>query len=140
MPKSSTADRATTRKLLFELAADSTTFRIADTRPPLEEVSETGSGTFRGMSIRFLYTVKVTPGAKVDRIAGNGILYASGGRAPYRITGTAGGGPDFSERVRGTWAFANGCTGALRMFRNIKASFVTSVDAAGKSTTRVWSD
>ena len=140
MPKSSSADRATTRKLLFEVAADSTTFRIADTRPPLEEVSETGSGAFRGMSIRFLYTVKVTPGPKVDRIAGSGILYASGGRAPYRIAGTAAGGPDFSERVRGTWTFASGCTGALRMFRNIKASFVTSVDAAGKSSTRVWSD
>lgn len=140
MPKSRSADRAASRKLLFEVAADSTTFRIADTRPPLEEVSETGSGTFRGMSIRFLYTVTVRPGPKVDRIAGNGILYASGGRAPYRITGTAAGGPDFSERVRGMWTFASGCTGALRMFRNIRASFVTSVDAAGKSSTTVWSD
>jgi hypothetical protein len=139
MPKPSTTDRGGPRKqLLLDVAADATTFRIADTRPPLEEVSETGGGTYRGMSIRFLYTVKVRPGARVDRVAGSGLLYASGGRAPYKISGTAAGGPDFSERVRGTWTFGSGCTGALRELRNTKASFVTSVDAAGRSTTKVW--
>ena len=139
MPKAAATKRGLPRKqLLLDVAADSTTFRIADTRPPLEEVSETGSGTYRGISIRFLYTVKVRPGPSVDRVAGSGILYASGGRAPYKITGTAGG-HDFSERVRGTWAFGANCTGALRELRNAKATFVTSVDAAGRSSTKVWS-
>jgi hypothetical protein len=125
--------------ILFDVIADSTIFRIADTRPPLEEVSETGGGTFRGMKIRFLYTVKVRPGPRVDRVSGNGLLYATGGRAPYKISGTAAGGPDFSERVRGTWVFGRDCTGVLRDLRNAKTSFVTTVDAAGKSTTRISS-
>lgn len=125
------------RPLVFEITANVTNFRIADTRPPLEEVSETGGGKIGATPIRMLYTVKVTPGPRVDRIAGNGILYAKGSRAPYRIRGVAGGGPSFSERVRGMWMFGPDCTGSLRELRNAKASFRTDVDAKGRSKTTV---
>ena len=129
------------KSLLFEISSSSTVFRIADTKPPVEEVSETGEGTFNGMKVRTLYTVKVRPGRLVDRIDGHGILYAQGGgRAPYKISGLAGGGPDFSEKVRGAWVFGPSCTGNLRELRNARASFRTLVDSKGKSKTKVWRD
>lgn len=87
------------KSLLFETSSRSTTFRIADTKPPIEEVSETGERTPNGVKLRTLYTVRVRPGVRVDRIDGLGIVYAQGGgRAPYKISGLAGGGPDFSEK------------------------------------------
>lgn len=129
-----------TRKTpLFEIFASSTTFRIADTKPPMEEVSETGEGTFNGVKLRTLYTVRVRPGRRVDRIDGHGIVYSQGsGRAPFKISGLAGGGPDFSEKVRGAWVFGPNCTGNLRELRNARASFQTIVDSKGKSKTKVW--
>ena len=126
------------KTLLFEISAKSTTFRVADTTPPVEEVSETGAGVFNGLKIRILYTVKVRPGRRVDRIVGHGIVYAKYGRASYSIAGTAAGGPDFSEKVRGTWVFGSDCNGSLRELRNTKATFETKVDSKGKSKTRIW--
>ena len=76
------------KTLLFEISSSSTVFRIADTKPPMEEVSETGEGKFNGLKLRTLYTVKVRPGRRGDRIDGHGIVYAQGGgRAPYKISG-----------------------------------------------------
>jgi len=89
------------KSLLFEISSRSTTFRIADTKPPVEEVSETGEGTLNDVKLRMLYTVRVRPGRRVDRIDGNGIVFSQGGRAPYKISGVAGGGPDFSEKGQG---------------------------------------
>ena len=129
------------KALLFEISARSTIFRIADTKPPMEEVSETGEGKFNGLKLRTLYTVRVRPGRRVDRVDGHGIVYAhGGGRAPYKISGLAGGGPDFSEKVRGAWVFRPNCTGNLRELRNARASFQTIVDSKGKSKTKVWRD
>ncbi len=127
-------------KPLLALTAQATTFRVADTEPPLEEVSETGGGQYDGVPVRFLYTVRVTPGADVDRIGGNGILYAKGARAPFRISGEAAGGPDFSERVRGTGTFGPDCTGRLVELSDTKVWFRTAVDPSGQSATTVWRD
>ena len=129
------------KTLLLEISSSSTVFRIADTKPPVVEVSETGEGTFNGMKLRTLYTVKVRPGKRVDRIDGHGIVYAQGGgRAPYKISGLEGAGPDFSEKIRGMWVFGPNCMGNLRELRNAKASFQTLVDSKGKSKTKVWRD
>jgi hypothetical protein len=129
------------KTLLFEISSSSTIFRIADTKPPMEEVSETGEGKFNGLKLRTLYTVKVKPGRRVDRIDGHGIVYAQGGgRAPYKISGLEGAGPDFSEKIRGTWVFGPNCMGNRRELRNAKASFQTLVDSKGKSKTKVWRD
>lgn len=126
------------KTLLFEISSRSTTFRIADTKPPMEEVSEIGEGTLNGVKLRTLYTVRVRPGRRVDRIDGHGIVYSQGGRAPYKISGLAGGGPDFSEKVKGTWVFGSNCTGRLKELKNTRASFETLVDLKGKSITKVW--
>jgi len=129
------------KTLLLEISSSSTVFRIADTKPPVVEVSETGEGTFNGMKLRTLYTVKVRPGKRVDRIDGHGIVYAQGGgRAPYKISGLEGAGPDFSEKIMGMWVFGPNCMGNLRELRNAKASFQTLVDSKGKSKTKVWRD
>ncbi|MEK6919581.1 MAG: hypothetical protein AABX62_00895, partial [Thermoproteota archaeon] len=66
------------KTLLFEISGRSATFRIADTQPPLEEVSTTGEGTFNGMKFRDLNTIRVTPGRRLDRIDGRGILFVQG--------------------------------------------------------------
>jgi len=46
------------KSLLFEISSRSTVFRIADTKPPVEEVSETGEGTLNDVKLRMLYTVE----------------------------------------------------------------------------------
>ena len=127
------------KTLLFEISGRSATFRIADTEPPLEEVSTAGEGTFNGMKFRDLNTVRVRPGRRVDRIDGRGILFVQGGsRAYYKISGVAGGGPNFSETVRGTMLFDVKCTGNLKVLKNTRASFEILVDSRGRFKTKVW--
>ena len=127
------------KTLLFEISGRSATFRIADTDPPLEEVSTTGEGTFNGMKFRDLNTVRVRPGRRVDNIDGRGILFLQGGsRAYYQISGVAGGGLEFSETVRGTMAFGARCTGKLKVLKNTRASFQIMVDSKGRFRTKVW--
>jgi hypothetical protein len=54
------------------------------------------------------------------------------------MTGTAGGGPNLSEVVRGTIVFGPRCSGHLEELKNVKAPFETTVDSKGESRTRVW--
>ncbi len=127
------------KTLLFKISGRSATFRIADTQPPLEEVSTTGEGTFNGMKFRDLNTIRVTPGRRLDRIDGRGILFVQGGsRAYYSISGVAGGGPEFSEVVKGTMVFGANCIGKLKVLKKTRASFEILVDSKGRFKTRVW--
>ena len=130
------------KKPLFEFTAKRATFRIADTKPPMEEVSVTGRGRFKGEEFVTLYTVKVRSGGDdpEDRISGPGImtLDEGRGRAAYRIRGGALGGPKFSEVVSGTIVFGSDCTGKLKELRNLKTYFETAVDPKGDSRTKVW--
>jgi hypothetical protein len=128
------------KQLLFEFKAKSATFRVADTDPPLEEVTVVGKGRFRGKPLTSLYTTRITPtGKSRDREDGAGILYLEGGgRAAYRISGSVGSTDRWREMAEGTVTFGNHCSGSLSWLKNSRASYETLVNSKGESKTRVW--
>lgn len=129
------------RSPLLQFKAERAWFRIADTTPPMEEISVTGRGRYKGRSFATLYTVKVRPTEEAaDVIRGHGILFLGQGqgRATYAIAGRATGGPDFTEVVTGILRFGPRCTGGLKELSNLRTVFETRVDAKGASRTRVW--
>jgi len=128
------------KTLLFEFKADTATFRVADTEPPLEEVSVVGSGRFKGKNLTTLYTIRISPTkTSKDRHEGAGILYLEGGgRSTYRMKGTLISTPKWREVVTGTMALGDDANGDLRELKNLTVSYKTLVDANGKSSTKVW--
>lgn len=128
------------KRLLFEFKAESATFRVADTVPPLEEISVVGKGRFKGKALTSLYTTRIRPtGGSRDREGGAGILYLEGGgRAVYRISGTIGSTDKWREMAEGTMTFGEHCSGSLKELRGVRASYVTLVNSKGKSMTKVW--
>ena len=128
------------KQLLFEFKAKSATFRVADTDPPLEEVSVVGKGRFKGKTLTSLYTTKITPtGRSRDAESGAGILYLEGGgRAVYKIRGTIGSTNKWREKSVGTMTFGEYCSGSLRKLRNVRATYDTLVNSKGKSHTKIW--
>jgi hypothetical protein len=128
------------KTLLLQFTAKSANFRVADTEPPLEEVSVVGKGRFGGKELTCLYTVRIVPtGKSKDRQEGAGILYLEGhGRATFRVAGALSSTPRWRERVAGTMSFGNDCTGEFEKLKNTRVSYQTLVNAKGKSTTKVW--
>jgi hypothetical protein len=127
-------------KILFKFKAKSASFRVADTDPPLEEVSVVGEGRFKGKKLTSLYTVRITPtGKEKDKQDGAGILYVEGNsRAIYAVTGELRTTKRWREHVVGTMKFANNCTGEFVRLNNKIVSFETLVNSRGESTTSVW--
>jgi len=130
------------KRLLFEFKAKSASFRVADTEPPLEEVTVVGKGRFRGMDLTSLCTTRVRPtGRSRDVEEGAGILYLEGdGRAAYRVTGTIGKTRKWRELAKGTMTFGEDCVGSLKDLATLRASYATVVNANGGSHTKVWED
>jgi len=120
---------------LFEMVSRSHCFRIADTKVPAEEVTETADGSFNGRKFRTLYTVVVS--AATGKFRGRGILY-SDGSIPYEITGSVRGGKNFSEMVRGRMAFGKTKAKHLKDLEKINAAFEAFSDSEGKTKTKVW--
>lgn len=123
------------KTLLFEMVSRSHYFRIANTKLPAEEVTETAEGSFNGRKFRTLYTVIVNP--MDGRFDGRGILY-SNGSIPYEITGSARGGKNFTETVRGRMVFGKTKARDLNKLENVTATFEASSSSEGKTKTRVW--
>jgi len=130
------------KRLLFELKSKSATFRIADTDPPLEEISVIGKGRFKGKLLTSLSTTRIKPtGKSRDIEEGRGILYLEGnGRAPYTIKGTIGSTRKWRELARGTMIFDEKCIGTLKELRKSRASYLTVVNLKGESHNKVWKE
>jgi hypothetical protein len=130
------------KRLLFELKSKSATFRVADTDPPLEEISVVGKGRFKGKVLTSLSTTRIRPtGESRDIEEGRGILYLEGnGRATYTIEGSIGSTHKWRELARGTMTFAEKCTGTLKELRKSRASYLTVVNLKGESHTKVWKE
>jgi len=128
------------RTPLFQFRAKSANFRVADTNPPLEEVSVVGKGRYRGKELTTLYTVRIVPTGKTkDRQEGAGILYLEGGgRATYRVEGELSSTANWRERVSGTMSFDEDCVGEFENLKNTRVSYQTLVNSKGESTTKVW--
>ncbi len=90
-------------RLLFEFKSKSATFRVADTDPPLEEISMVGKGRFRGKTLTILSTTRIKPtGESRDIEEGRGIIYLEGnGRATFTIEGSIGSTHKWRELARG---------------------------------------
>jgi len=130
------------KRLLFEFKAKSASFRVADTEPPLEEVTVVGKGRFKGKALTSLSTTRVTPTERSRDIEeGAGILYLQGnGRAAYKLSGSVGETRKWRELAMGTMTFGDDCVGSLRDLRNLRASYVTQVNSKGESHTKVWEE
>lgn len=130
------------RCLLFEFRSKSATFRVADTEPPLEEVSVVGRGRFKGRTLTSLSTTRINPtGESRDMEEGRGILYLEGnGRATYMIEGSVGSTHKWRELARGTMIFGENCTGSLKELRKLRASYITVVNRRGESHTKIWKE
>jgi hypothetical protein len=128
------------KRLILEWKSKSATFRVADTNPPLEEISVVGKGRFRGKVLTSLCTTRITPtGRSRDKEQGIGILWSEGnGRALYRISGTIGSTDKWREMAKGTMSFGKNCVGSLKDLRNVRARYVTLVNSKGESETKVW--
>jgi len=128
------------KRLLFELRAKPASFRVADTEPPMEEVTVIGKGRFKGKALTSLSTTRVRPtGGSRDAEEGVGILYLQGnGRAAYRVSGSIGETRKWRELGRGTMTFGEDCVGSLRDLRKMQASYTTLVNSKGESHTKVW--
>jgi hypothetical protein len=128
------------KRLIFGWKSKSATFRVADTSPPLEEISVVGKGRFRGEVLTSLCTTRITPtGKSRDKEQGIGILWLAGnGRASYRITGTIGSTDRWREKASGVITFERNCIGTLKDLRNVRARYVTLVNSKGESETEVW--
>jgi hypothetical protein len=128
--------------LLFEFKAKSANFRVANTNPPLEEVSVVGKGRYEGRLLTALYTTIVRPTGKLrDKEDGAGILFLEGnGRASYRISGSIGSTRKWSELAKGTMVFGKECIGSLKELKHLRASYVTQVNSKGMSRTKVWKE
>jgi hypothetical protein len=125
---------------IFEFKIKSATFRIADTDPPLEEISVVGKGRYKHRVLTALYTTKMRPTGKPrDKEDGAGILYLEGnGRAAYKISGSIGSTRKWRELTKGTMTFGEDCTGSLKELKYLRASYVILVNSKGESETKVW--
>jgi hypothetical protein len=128
------------KRLLFGWKSKTATFRVADTNPPLEEISVVGKGRFKGKVLTSLCTTRVTPtGRARDKEQGMGILWLEGkGRASYRLDGTIGHTHRWREMAKGTITFGERCVGSLEELRNVRAVYETVVNSKGESETKVW--
>lgn len=126
------------KSLLYETKGKGSTFRLADTQPPKEEVSTWERGVFHGKKISVLSTMIMTRKGTLDYLKGRGMISSGDGSAAYyEVTGVARGMKNFGENVTGRIVYSRNCTGHLRPLSNVKATFLTVVDSKGFRT-QVW--